>query len=70
MNTHRKDGTWVPDAKTRRWLYGIATALVPLLVALGVFTEAHGGLWLAVVAAVLAPGATALAAANTDRETD
>lgn len=75
MNTHRAGGPartpgrFITDPEVRRWLYGIAVAVVPLLIALGVVTEAHGGLWIAIVGAVLAPVAPALAAANTPRDT-
>lgn len=39
----------------RKWLYGIALAAVPLLVAYGVIGEATAPLWIAAIAAVLAP---------------
>lgn len=39
----------------RKWLYGVALAAVPLLVAYGVISEASAPLWIAAVAAVLAP---------------
>lgn len=39
----------------RKWLYGVALAAVPLLVTYGVISEASAPLWIAAVAAVLAP---------------
>ena len=38
-------GTWIKNPATRRYLYGIATAVVPLLVGLGVVGAILGG-WL------------------------
>ena len=58
-------GTWIKNPATRRYLYGIATAVVPLLVGLGVVGADDGILWLAVVGAILGMGATSLAAVNT-----
>ncbi|MDO5662860.1 MAG: hypothetical protein Q4G40_09205 [Brachybacterium sp.] len=55
----------IADPKTRRWLYAIAVAVVPILIVAGVIAEDHGGLWLTLVGAVLAVPAPALAAANT-----
>lgn len=39
----------------RKWLYGVVLAAVPLLVAYGVIEESMAPLWIAAVAAVLAP---------------
>lgn len=47
-----------PDV--RRWLYGIATALVPILVIYGVIESETAPMWIALVASVLGTG-TALA---------
>lgn len=47
-----------PDV--RRWLYGIATALVPILVVYGVIESSTAPMWVALVASVLGTG-TALA---------
>lgn len=44
----------------RSWLYGIATALIPLLSAYGVISDQTAPLWIALAGAVLATG-TALA---------
>jgi hypothetical protein len=50
----------IPTA-TRRWIYGVALAGIPLLVAFGIIEESQAPLWVAFVAAVVAPG---LALAN------
>lgn len=44
----------------RSWLYGIATALIPLLSTYGVISDQTAPLWIALAGAVLATG-TALA---------
>ena len=44
----------------RSWLYGIATALIPLLSAYGVVSDQTAPLWIALAGAILATG-TALA---------
>lgn len=46
--------------EVRRWLYGIATALVPILVVYGVIEASTAPMWVALVASVLGTG-TALA---------
>lgn len=51
-------GWLTPDV--RRWLYGIATALVPILVVYGVIESSTAPMWVALVASVLGTG-TALA---------
>lgn len=61
MSEHSTDTDLVP-VRVRRWLYGIATALVPLLVAYGILDEAVAPLWVALAAQVLA---TATAYAHT-----
>lgn len=45
----------------RRWIYGIAIAVLPLLIAYGVVSKEDAPLWIALVGAVLVPG---LAVAN------
>lgn len=50
--------------KVRAWLYGIALAVFPILVALGILAEEDAALWVALVGAVLVPG---LALANVPR---
>jgi hypothetical protein len=49
---------------TRKWIYGIIAALVPLLVALGSVSSEIGQQLLNVTAAVLAVGGSALAIKN------
>lgn len=41
--------------ETRKWIYGICLAVVPLLVLYGVIDEAAAPLWIAVIGAVVAP---------------
>jgi hypothetical protein len=48
-------------AHTRRWIYGVCLAAVPLLVALGILENEIAPLVIALVGAVIAPG---LALAN------
>lgn len=58
--------TWLtPDV--RRWLYGIATALVPILVVYGVIESSTAPMWVALVASVLGTG-TALVHVPKDEE--
>ena len=45
----------------RRWVYGIAIAVLPLLIAYGVLDDQSAPLWAALVGAVLVPS---LAVAN------
>lgn len=51
----------------RRWIYGVALAGIPLLVAFGIVEESQAPLWIAFVAAVIAPG-LALANMSPDAE--
>jgi hypothetical protein len=53
---------WTPGR--RAWLYGVATALVPVLTAYGLVTPDMGGTWLMVVAALLSMGSSTLALQN------
>lgn len=55
-------------ARTRRRLYRICTAVVPLLVAYGVLAESEAGLWVGLAGAVLAAGEGTLAARHTPRD--
>lgn len=50
------------NPRARRWVYGIALAVVPILTAYGLVSEEHAPLWVSLVSAVLVPG---LALANT-----
>ncbi len=52
--------------ETRRWIYGIATAIIPLLILLGSITPEIGGAILNIVAAALGLGVSSLAYQNTD----
>jgi hypothetical protein len=54
-------------AHIRRWVYGVAIAAIPLLVAFGIIEESQAPLWVALVAAVIAPG---LALANVTPDDD
>jgi hypothetical protein len=49
---------------TRKWIYGIIAALVPLFVTLGITTPDLAKDYLAVAAAVLTVGGSALAIKN------
>ena len=77
MSKYRKDvptvignpARLIADPATRRWLYGIAVAVVPLLVIYGVVAESDAALWIGLAGAVLGSGAPALAAANTGKPT-
>lgn len=53
------------DLKTRRYVYGIALAAVPLLIVYGLITAEVAPLWVAMAGAVLVPG---LALANPTEE--
>ena len=74
MSKYRKDvpatlgnpARVIAKPETRRWVYGIAVAAVPLLVAYGVIAESDAALWVGLAGAVLGTGVPALAAANTD----
>lgn len=52
--------------KTRAWLYRIATATIPLLIAYGALSESTAPLWIALAGAILSTGT---AAAYTPLET-
>lgn len=52
------------NANTRRYIYGISVALIPLLIGYGIFTSQEGTLILDVVAAILAVGNSTLALSN------
>src|SRR5699024_2381004 len=57
----------ISSPATRQWLYGLVTALVPILIAYGVIESADAALWVALAAAVLGTG-TAVAHTNTRRD--
>jgi hypothetical protein len=50
---------WLLSREGRKWIYGVCLAAVPVLVLYGVIDEQAAPLWIAVIAAVIAP-ATAL----------
>ncbi len=55
---------FLSDPETRKWLYGIAAAVIPLLVIGGQFTTEEGQAFLNLVASVLAVGTSSLAIKN------
>jgi uncharacterized membrane protein len=55
--------------KRRSWLYSVASSMVPLLVAVGFFTEGIAQLVLNVIAAMLAVGSGSMALANLTPDT-
>lgn len=55
---------------TRKWIYGIVAALVPLLVTLGSLSDSVGQQILNIVAACLAIGGSSLAIANVPQSTN
>lgn len=50
------------NPQMRRWVYGIALAVVPILTAYGLISEDLAPLWISLISAVLVPS---LALANT-----
>jgi len=54
----------IQNPETRRWIYGIVAALVPLLVTLGTLTDDVASQLLNILAAVLTVGSSSLAIAN------
>ena len=54
---------WLTPAR-RRWIYGIATAVLPLLISLGWLDHEAAPLWLAVIGSVLVAGLAAWQAAR------
>ena len=63
----RTPNRWVPSPAARLWLYGIAVAVAALLVGYGILTIEQGGLWLAVIGAILGTS-NAVAARNVPRD--
>jgi len=53
---------------TRKWIYGLIAALVPLLVTLGILSEELASPILNVFAAILTIGGSALAISNVSEE--
>ena len=50
----------------RRWIYGVATAVLPILVAYGILDERRAPLWVALLGSLLVP---AMAFAHTGTST-
>lgn len=61
--------TAIPAA-VRSWLYGVVTAVIPLLVVIGVIAGDQAALWLNLAAAVLGVGSSSLALANRPTKAD
>lgn len=55
--------------RVRRWIYGIALTVLPLLIAYGLIDDSTAALWAAVAGAVLVPG-LALGHVTDDHTTD
>lgn len=51
-------------AARRRWLYGIAVAVVALAVGYGLISQSEAALWLALAAAAFAGGSNVVASAH------
>lgn len=45
-----------PSPTTRRYIYGVAVAILPLLIAYGVIEEQTAPLWVAALGSILVPG--------------
>lgn len=58
------------NATQRTYVYGIAVAVLPILVAYGLLSADQAPLWLALVAALLAVGPNVLALRNITPDTD
>lgn len=56
---------FIKDPNTRKWIYGIVAAAIPVLVILGVLAAEDTQVWLNLAAAVLGLGAAGLAVPNT-----
>ena len=56
---------FISDPNTRKWIYGIVAAAIPVLVILGFVSGEDTQVWLNLAAAVLGLGTAGLAAPNT-----
>ncbi|MCQ1951632.1 hypothetical protein NNX28_17070 [Arthrobacter sp. zg-Y859] len=56
---------FIKDPNTRKWIYGIVAAAIPVLVILGFVGGEDTQVWLNLAAAVLGLGTAGLAAPNT-----
>lgn len=52
---------WIVSREGRKWLYGVAVAIVPLLVLYGAISPEAAPIWLSIAGAVLAIGAPVMA---------
>ena len=59
-----------PTPATRKWIYGLIAAIVPLLVTLGILSEELASPLLNVFAALLTIGGSALAISNVPSDKD
>jgi hypothetical protein len=59
-----------PTPETRKWIYGVIAAIVPLLVAIGILSEELASPLLNVFAALLTIGGSALAISNVPSDND
>jgi hypothetical protein len=64
-----KDGSIIPSAKVRLYLYGLMVAASPVVVYYGLATLEETGLWIAFGGVALGIS-NAVAAANTGNKTD
>lgn len=55
----------IKNPDTRKYIYGILAAAVPLAISCGLVSGSDAILWLALAAAILGAGANALASQNT-----
>lgn len=60
---------WIPSPAARKWLYGIAVAVVALFTTLGTLSEPVARSILDIVAAVVSIGSLSLAQVNTPTST-
>ena len=56
---------FIKDPNTRKWIYGIVAAVIPVLVILGFVSGEDTQVWLNLAAAALGLGTAGLAAPNT-----
>jgi len=48
--------TWLENPENRAWVYNVALAVVPVLVAYGLVSEVEAAVWLGLLSAVLGLG--------------
>lgn len=64
MSKHRAEGAPLVPLEVRRWIYLVATAVVPLLVAYGLLSSDQAPLWLALVGAIVGGVPSVVASLN------